>query len=95
MAIKLTGMASQMDTDSMVKELVSAYSLKKENYVKDKTKLDWQQEAWKDLNSKIYSFYTGALSKMKMAASFSNQQIRRYQMVRRQLMFKDWPEQDI
>ena len=73
MAIKLTGMASQMDTDSMVKELVSAYSLKKENYVKDKTKLDWQQEAWKDLNSKIYSFYTGALSKMKMAASFSNQ----------------------
>ena len=39
MAIKLSGMASQMDTDSMVKELVSAYSLKKENFVKDKTKL--------------------------------------------------------
>ena len=72
MAIKLTGMASQMDTDSMVKELVSAYSLKKENYVKDKTKLEWRQEAWKELNSKIYSFYTGALSKMKMSSSFSN-----------------------
>ena len=34
MSIRLTGIASGLDTDSMVQELVSAYSLKKENYEK-------------------------------------------------------------
>lgn len=72
MPIKLSGMASGLDTESMVKELVSAYSLKKVNLEKTQTKSEWTQEAWKDLNTNIYSFYTGALSKMKMASSFSN-----------------------
>lgn len=72
MPIKLSGMASGLDTESMVKELVSAYSLKKGNLEKTKTKAEWTQDAWKDLNTSVYSFYTGALSKMKMASSFSN-----------------------
>ena len=38
MAIRLTGLNSGLDTDAMVKELVSAYSTKKDKYVKAKTK---------------------------------------------------------
>ena len=72
MSIRLTGMSSGLDTDSMVKELVSAYSTKKDNIVKDKTKLEWKQEIWKDLNTKVYSFYTGSLSKLRRAASFTS-----------------------
>ena len=34
MAIRLTGLNSGLDTDAMVKELVSAYSTKKDKYVK-------------------------------------------------------------
>ena len=34
MAIRLSGMISGMDTDSMVKELISAYDLKKQKYEK-------------------------------------------------------------
>ena len=37
MAIRLTGLNSGLDTDSMVKELVSAYSTKKDKYVKAST----------------------------------------------------------
>lgn len=65
MAIRLSGMISGLDTDSIVKELVSAYSTKKDNLVKAQTKLSWKQDAWKDMNSKIYSFYTGSLSNMR------------------------------
>ncbi len=72
MAIRLTGMASGLDTDSMVQELVSAYSTKLETYEKQKTKLEWKQETWKDLNSKVYSFYTGSLSSLRLASSFAN-----------------------
>lgn len=34
MPIRMTGMVSGLDTDSIVKELVSAYSTKKEKYEK-------------------------------------------------------------
>ncbi len=72
MAIRLSGIASGLDTDAMVQELVSAYSLKQENYEKQKTKLEWKQEVWKDLNKSIYGFYTTTLSNMRRAAAFQN-----------------------
>ena len=45
MPIRITGMNSGLDTDSIVKELVSAYSTKKDDIVKQKTKHEWKQEA--------------------------------------------------
>ena len=67
MSIRLTGMASGLDTDSMIKELMSAYSAKKDKDVKAQTRHEWTMQAWKDTNSKVYSFYTGALSSMKFS----------------------------
>ncbi|MBQ9341594.1 MAG: hypothetical protein IJT81_04475, partial [Lachnospiraceae bacterium] len=65
MSIRLTGMASGLDTDSMVKELVSAYSTKLTSYEKQKTKLEWKQEAWQELNTKVYGFYSGSLDSLR------------------------------
>ena len=58
MPIRLSGINSGLDTDALVKELVSAYSLKTEKYEKQKTKVEWKKEAWQGLNTKIYSLYT-------------------------------------
>ena len=41
MAIRLSGMVSGMDTESLVSALVSSYKLKKDNLVKAQTKLSW------------------------------------------------------
>lgn len=71
MAIRLSGMASGLDTDSIVKELVSAYSTRKDNIVKKQTKLEWTQDAWKEMNTKIYSFYSSKLSNMRFSSSYS------------------------
>lgn len=71
MPIRLSGMASGLDTDTIVKELVSAYSTKKDNIVKKQTKLSWTQDAWKSMNTKIYSFYTGKLSGMRLSGSYN------------------------
>lgn len=70
MSIRLTGMASGLDTDSMVQELVKASSTKKESLEKAKTKLGWKQTAWSDLNTKIYSFFSKSLSNMRLEGSF-------------------------
>ena len=71
MPIRLSGMISGMDTDSLVQELVSAYSVKKDNYVKEQTKLEWQMDAWKALNTKVYSFYINKLSPMRFTTAYS------------------------
>lgn len=70
MAIRITGLNSGLDTDSIVKELVSAYSVKKDNYVKAQTKLSWKQSAWKSLNTKIYSLYS-KISNLRFTDAYS------------------------
>ena len=51
MAIRVSGLISGLDTDSIVQELVSAYSTKKDKYVKAQTKLEWKMDAWKSMES--------------------------------------------
>ena len=52
MSIRLSGLVSGMDTDSMIEELVAAYSTKKDNIYRDRKTLEYKQDAWKELNSK-------------------------------------------
>ena len=66
----MTGMASGIDVDAVVKELMSAQKLKKTNLEGKKEKLSWKQDAWKEMNTKLYSFYTGQLSKMRTKGNY-------------------------
>ena len=71
MSIRITGINSGMDTDSMVQELVNAYSEQGEKYTKAKTKTEWKQEAWTTLNSKIKNFYTKYASTMRFSDMYN------------------------
>ncbi len=71
MPIRLSGMSSGLDTDTIVKELVAAYSTKKDSLVKAQTKLEWKQDSWKDMNSKIYNFYSKSLSNLRFSSAYS------------------------
>ena len=70
MAIRLSGMASGLDTDSIVQALVSSYSYKKTKYEKAQTKLGWTQDAWKSLNTKVYSLYSN-ISNLRFSSAYS------------------------
>ena len=61
MPIRLSGLSSGMDTESLVKALVSGYNVQKDNLVKARTRLEWKQDAWKTMNTSIYNFYKGRL----------------------------------
>ena len=71
MAIKLSGMISGMDTDTMIDELVSAYSTRKDSYVKEQKALEYKQDAWKEMNTKIYNLFSGKLSSMRFSSNYS------------------------
>lgn len=70
MAMRVSGINSGLDTDAIVQELVSAYSKKTEKYTKEQTKLGWKQEAWKELNTKVYSLYN-SVGKMRYSSAYS------------------------
>lgn len=57
MAISMSGISSGLDTDSIVAALVSTYSEEVTSLENEQTLLGWEQEAWQDVNSDIYSFY--------------------------------------
>ena len=69
MAIRITGMYSGLDTESIINELASAQSYKKTKLVKAQIKHSWKQDAWKALNTKIYSFYQ-KLDDMRLQGSY-------------------------
>lgn len=70
MSIRITGMNSGLDTDAMVQELVNAYSKKTETYKGSQKKLQWKQDAWKELNTKVKSFVSKSLSNMRFSSSY-------------------------
>ena len=69
--IRMSGMNSGLDTESIVKAMVQGYEAKKQKVEKNQTKLEWSQEIWKGLNSKVYSLYTG-MDKYRFSSSYKS-----------------------
>ena len=72
----LSGLASGMDTEAMIENAVAGIKLKIENLVKKRTKVEWQQEAYRSIIDKAVNFntkYTSYSSKTNLlSASFFN-----------------------
>lgn len=71
MAIRMSGMMSGMDTDSIVADLVAVRQKKVDAKKKAQTKLTWKQDAWKELNSKLKSLQSKYISNMRFSSSYS------------------------
>ncbi len=76
----ISGLASGMDTEAMIKNAVSGYQMKITGLQQKQTKILWQQEAFRGIIDKMYSFtqkYTSfASSTNLMSASFFNSAVK-------------------
>ena len=76
----ISGLASGMDTEGMIENAISAYKNKISSLNQQRTKLSWQQEAYRDIITKMASFsskYTSYTSSTNlMSSSFFNQAVR-------------------
>lgn len=52
----ITGLASGLDTESMIEQATSSYKNKIESLQKKQTKVEWQQTAYRDIIDKIATF---------------------------------------
>ncbi len=70
MPLRVSGMYSGLDTDSIIEELVKARSTKVDKVKKEQTKHTWKQEAWSGLNTKIKNFFNTSLSQLRYSSSY-------------------------
>lgn len=73
--VRMTGLASGLDTESLVGQLSEAYQTKVNNAKKAQTKAEWKKEAWASLNTKLMNFYKGALSTFKSVGTYNTKAV--------------------
>jgi flagellar hook-associated protein 2 len=71
MPIRITGMNSGLDTESIITALTTTKKTRLDNFKGDQKKLTWTQDKWKELNKKVVSFYNGTLSNMRFSAAYT------------------------
>lgn len=74
-SVRMTGMISGLDTESLIKELVNAQRLKNKKVSDKLTTSEWKEERWKELNTKLYKLYTDDLSKLRLQSSFKTKSV--------------------
>lgn len=73
--IRLSGMISGLDTDSIIKELVNAQRLKNKKTTDKLTLSEWKEDKWKELNAKLYKLYTTSVSNMRLQGSYLSKKV--------------------
>ena len=73
--IRATGINSGLDTESIISAYTSTASKRVQEAKNGKQINEWTQDAWKDMNSKIYSFYSKTLSTNRLASAYSKTKV--------------------
>lgn len=76
MAIQMTGLASGMDTQSIVTQLMDVEYMKVTSVEKDKTRAEWKKDAWAEMNTKLYSFYKEELFDFKTENTYNQKSLK-------------------
>ena len=70
-SIRFTGLASGLDTESIVQAMMQPEQMKIDMAMQNKTLDEWTKDAWKDINKKVYDFHTKYLGNMRLQGTFN------------------------
>ncbi|TKJ86610.1 flagellar capping protein [Paenibacillus sp. CFBP13512] len=72
-SIRVGGLASGIDTDSIVKQLMSAQRIPLDKLNQNKQLLEWKRDSYREINSKLVDFRQNKLSLYKSSESLNAQ----------------------
>ncbi|MBR1861087.1 MAG: flagellar filament capping protein FliD [Lachnospiraceae bacterium] len=73
--IRMSGLISGLDTDSIISQLVSVKRSKVNTEIGNRTKLSWKQDIWKDLNKELKTLKSTA-EKMRFTSAYTKKAVR-------------------
>ena len=69
---KIGGLVSGMDVDSIMEKLMKAESAQMEKLQQQKQKYEWKRDSYREVNTKLNSFYTDAFDKFGLQSKWSS-----------------------
>ncbi|MCR5801177.1 MAG: flagellar filament capping protein FliD [Lachnospiraceae bacterium] len=69
--MRMSGLISGMDTDSVIQQLVESRRTKVEDKRKEQTSLNWKQDIWKDVNKQLKSLMTKFAASMRYSTNYT------------------------
>ncbi len=73
--IRFTGLSSGLDTESVVKAIMTPYQAKIDKLNQSQTLAEWRKEAYKEMSKKIQDFRDKGISKIKYAATLNKAKV--------------------
>ncbi|MHC1749834.1 MAG: flagellar filament capping protein FliD [Cellulosilyticaceae bacterium] len=73
--IRFAGLASGLDTESIVKNMVMPYKIKADSKKQEQTMMEWRKDAWKEMNSRFFGFYDKYVSKLRLESTFNKTKV--------------------
>ncbi|WP_324609845.1 flagellar hook-associated protein 2 [Oceanobacillus damuensis] len=74
MSMRIGGLASGIDTDSIIKDLMKAERMPLDKMEQDRIKLEWQRDAFRDINKTLLELDNMMLD-MKMSNTYNSKQV--------------------
>jgi len=75
MGIQFTGLASGLDTNSIISDLMKVERTRVENVEKERTMVEWKKDALDEVSTKLYSFYRNELSDLKSVGTYGAKKV--------------------
>lgn len=69
--MRIGGLASGIDTESMIKDLMNAERIPLDKLHQDRTKLEWKRDAFRDVNKMLADFDQNLIFNMKLSSTFN------------------------
>lgn len=73
--IRFTGLSSGLDTESVVKAIMTPYQNKIDTQKKNKVLAEWRKDVYKEMSTKIQNFRNNAVSKLKYVADLNKSKV--------------------
>lgn len=70
MPVRMTGMISGLDTDTLIQSMIEAQKIKNKSVEDKSTLLTWKEDRWKELNTKLVKLYKEDLNKMRLQGNY-------------------------
>ena len=69
--MRIAGLASGLDIDSMVKEMMKARKAASEKLFQKRTSAEWQQEAYREISTQIVDFRNNKLASFNLSSQMN------------------------
>lgn len=73
--LRIGGLASGIDTDTMIVQMMAAHRMPVDRLIQQRTTLEWQRDAYREMNTKMTDYRNNKLSDFRLQGTFLHNKV--------------------